>query len=428
MFKAGPEGMQRMAGKEKVMAVLMGPVEVRQTFRDWPAEMCLAVCLMDNGDCQLVVFRQEEVGPFPRRLQQHLGLNADELCFFPAAPGFPTRTLLYSDERRLMALVSEAPEIVEEASDYSVNYAYALEEGLNPAVFLGIEVAGTRPEPAPERGVDRTAPGDMPSGADFVSRRAPQPAPEHAATGPARAGRVRKALLPGFMQRVEQAQPGARFRSARELALSEERPVLCEICPEQNGWIMVARIGEGGADIRIGDPDLIYLRDDHSVVAIRLEPPWDISATLPGRIWIRAKSLPPSLRTIFTECVGSAEMTGNGAFLYLHVAPQLTAPASNRADPPALNSSEAQVTPDAAPRIGGDEAAEPVTPAPRQGKYRIRRRLLALTGIAAALVLIQLGLQVGFQLGGQGAQGPLGGDAQIDWDRFRSVWQAARAG
>ncbi len=395
-----------MAGKEKVMAVLMGAVEVRQTFRDWPGDMCLAVCLMENGDCQLVVFRQEEASVFPGRLQQHLALRAGELSFFPAVPGYPTRTLLYSDERRLMALVAEAPEIVEEASDYAVNYAYALEEGLDPAVFLGIET--TRAPAAPDHGLPEAA---------FVSRRARTAAPDAASK---RAGRVRKALLPGFMQRAEQAQPGPRFRSARELALTEERPVLCAILPERDGWIEIAQAQGGGADIRIGDPDLIYLRDDRGVVAIRLEPPWDMSAALPGRIMIRAKSLPASLRAVFADCVGPADLSGSGAFLYLQIHPQ---PAPAEVTAPAVPAVATPVVGPAASDPAPSAASKP--PQGRRGrKWTVRRGLLTLTGMAAALVLFQLGMQLGWQ----GDLGTAGSDAPIDWEKFRSAWQAARAG
>ncbi|MDX2485538.1 MAG: hypothetical protein QNK42_17980 [Pseudodonghicola sp.] len=419
-----------MAGKEKVMAVLMGPVEVRQTFRDWPDDMCLAVCLMDNGECQLVVFQQEEADLLPRRLRDHLGLRSDALCFFPRVPGYPTRTLLYSDERRLMSLVAEAPEIVEEASDYSVNYAYAQEEGLDPAVFLGIETACARA--TPDAGGD-TAPETRsaidpltPSGADFVSRRG-KAAGAVAEDALKRAGRVRKALLPGFMQRAEQVQPGARFRSARELAMNEDLPVRCDIRPEENGWIMVAQIHEGGADIRIGDPDLIYLRDDHSVVAIRLEPPWAMSAALPGRIWIRARSLPPRMRAVFASCVGPAEMTGSGAFLYLHVTSQAVSVGPTRPPEPPVAGPTAEPKPEPLPAVATqieERAADASAPVPQRPKRTMRRRFLALTGVAAALVLIQLGVQFGWH----GDNGSLGSDAPINWERFRSAWQASRAG
>lgn len=408
--------MQGIAGKEKVMTVLMGPVEVRQSFRDWPLDMCLAVCLMENGDCQLVVFQQEEAELFPQRLEEHLGVAAEDLCFFPAVPGYRSRTLLYSDEQRLIALVAEAPEIVEEASDYSVNYAYALDEGLNPAVFLGIEATGARPAPDAAPETDETS-----SDTAFVSRRAQLEPPEQGAA--TRTDRVRKALLPGFMQRTELTQPGARFRSARELAMSDEYPVLCRIWPEENGWILVAQTDGGGADIRIGDPDLIYLRDDHSVVAIRLEPPWDMSAALPGRIWIRARSLPPSLRAVFSGCAGAAEMTGNGAFLYLNVKAQ-AAPMW-----PAWAGEAATADPEEMPEAVADAAdadavEAPVALVPQGRKRSIRRRLLALTGVAAALVLIQLGMQ----LGAQGGPGRMGAQTPIDWDLFRSAWQSSRAG
>ena len=398
-----------MSGKEKVMAVLMGPVEVRQTFRDWPEKMCLAVCLMESGDCQLIVFHQGEAEVFPARLQAHLRLSPRELCFFPAVPGYASRTLLYSDERRLLALVAEAPEIVEEASDYAVNYAFAQEEGLDPAVFLGVEAETAT------TGADRAV--VSPDPAAFVSCRGKTEAE------PSRSGRVRKALLPGFMQRTTPTPPGPRFRSARELALTDMPPVSCNIRPEENGWILVERVGGGGADIRIGDPDLIYLRDDRSVVAIRLEPPWDMTSPLPGRIWIRARSLPRSLRMVFADGAGAGEMTGTGAFLYLRPEPAADGPSqaevSAAPEVPEVNvESESDATPPV--EVAPDVAA----PVPGPSRRRYRRRLLALTGIAAALVLVQVGLQ----LGELSDPGSLGAEAPIDWDRFRSAWQAARAG
>lgn len=415
-----------MAGKEQVMAVLMGPVEVRQTFRDWPAEMCLAVCLMESGDCQLVVFRQEELAEFPARLRRHLGVRAGELCFFPRVEGYPTRALLYSDEQRLMALVAEAPEIVEEAADYAVNYAYALDEGLDPAVFLGVEAGRRAPEPEDEplseEETSEASAGKR--GASFVSRRS---APVGAAA-PQGAGRVRKALLPGFMQRQEAVRPGPHFRSARELGFSEEQRVPCDVLAEKNGWILIAQHGEGGADIRVSDPDLIYLRDDRSVVAIRQEPPWPASAALPGRIWLRAESLPKTLRVVFADCVGAAELSGAGAFLYLQIRSRpavepIAAPApfaaakTLKAEPPAQED-VSDVPQEAAAEVS---AAAVV---PRAGLWRGRRRWLAVTAVVSVLALLQIGLQ----LGGADDRSAQGADRPINWDMFRSFQQAETAG
>ncbi|MDK3016736.1 hypothetical protein [Pseudodonghicola flavimaris] len=431
-----------MSASEQVMIVLMGPAEVRQTFRDWPADMCLAVCLMESGDCQLVVFRHDEVAAFPRRLQRQLGVAADALCFFPAVTGYATRPLLYSDERRLMALVAEAPEIVEEAADYSVNYAYALDEGLDPAVFLGVE---TPVPPAPETGADapdgaRTAARPVPVAhldadghASFVTRRT-RPLP------PQSSGRVRKALLPGFMQKPEAPGPGPHFRSARELDVVADQPVICDLLPEHDGWILIAQHGQGGADIRIGNPDLIYLRDDRSVVAIRLEPPWPGGGPLPGRIWIRTDRLPQSLRGVFADCTGAAELTGTGDFLYLHLRPRALQAGGPR--PPApfdpmpvaaepVTAADALAEPagaDAPGGIGEGEASavmapKPVVVAPKAEaplsapRKRLRRRWLAAVSAAASVLIL---VQIGLQLGGEGA-------LTRDWGLLRSDWQAARA-
>ncbi|GHG85552.1 hypothetical protein [Pseudodonghicola xiamenensis] len=449
-----------MSGKEQVMAVLMGPAEVRQTFRDWPGDMCLAVCLMQSGDCQLMVFHHEEAGIFPRRLQGQLALRSGDLCFFPPVEGFATRALLYSDEQKLMSLVAEAPEIAEEAADYSVNYAYALEEGLDPVAFLGLDRAAPDPTPGSEPQVTEKplhfAHMAEEREADFVSRRS-------VVAGGEAVGRVRKALLPGFMQRQEAIGPGPHFRSVRELEVTEETRVPCDVLPEHDGWILIAQTGEGGADIRISDTDLLYLRDDRNVVAIRQEPPWQSTAALPGRIWIRTERLPGSLRGVFGDRIGQAELSGTGSFLYLHFGPRLLAQREPApfAPMPAVEQPEGGGR-DEGMNLGQDEAAvgleddegegraaveapaktalsqmpTPVSPpvskgaaptAPRapERPKRTRRRWLMMASAAASLLLL---LQVGLQLGGSFERDASGVKAPVDWDKFRLSSQTAKAG
>ncbi|WP_417672490.1 hypothetical protein [Pseudodonghicola sp.] len=431
-----------MSGKEQVMAVLMGPADVRQTFRDWPGDMCLAVCLMQSGDCQLMVFHHQEAETYPRRLQRQLALRSGDMCFFPAVEGFASRSLLYSDEQKLMVLVAEAPEIVEEAADYSVNYAYALEEGLDPVAFLGVDGSVAEPEPAekplhfPHMAEEREA--------DFVSRRVTPVQIEPVA-------RVRKALLPGFMQRQETVGPGPYFRSARELEGSDEHRVACDVLPEHDGWILIAQHGEGGADIRVSDTDLLYLRDDRNVVAIRLEPAWQSTAALPGRIWIRAEKLPQSLRGVFGDRIGQAELSGTGSFLYLHFgtraalrrepAPFTPVPAVGRPEAIARRAMakvapvEESVAPAVADVLGEPEVEASVDVEPAEAKpliaeraaalpKRNRRRWLMVSAAVSGLVLLQIGLQ----LAGPSERDAKGGGAPIDWDKFRSSSQAAKAG
>lgn len=437
-----------MSGKEQVMAVLMGPADVRQTFRDWPRDMCLAVCLMQSGECQLMVFHHQEAETFPRRLQRQLALRSGDICFFPPVEGFATRRLLYSDEQKLMVLVAEAPEIVEEAADYSVNYAYALEEGLDPVAFLGVD--GTLAAPEPEEKplhfahMAEEAHSAEDREADFVSRRVKPVQAEPVA-------RVRKALLPGFMQRQETAGPGPYFRSARELEGSDEHRVACDVLPEHDGWILIAQHGEGGADIRVSDTDLLYLRDDRNVVAIRLEPAWQSTAALPGRIWIRAEKLPQSLRGVFGDRIGPAELSGTGSYLYLQFglrsalrrepAPFAPVPAVERAEAVArkavakvasveTGAASQGAEPIAAVAVEAPADVEAVEAKPLIAERavaaakRTRRRWFMVSAAASVLILLQIGLQ----LAGPSERDAKGGNGPIDWDKFRSSSQAAKAG
>lgn len=145
-----------MTHPESTLIVLIDAEDVKSVFAAWPDDICLAACLDRDGDCSMVVFRRAERPTFPDRLIEMLGKDAQEVCFVPRVPGFATRPFLYSDERRLMALVASDPSVLEEATDYALNVTYALEEGLDPAMVLGlpsraVEVSKRMREPEPEQ-------------------------------------------------------------------------------------------------------------------------------------------------------------------------------------------------------------------------------------------------------------------------------------
>ena len=54
--------------------------------------------------------------------------------------GLQNGRLKYSDERALASLLADRGDLAEEALDYSVNFAFAREEGLNPIAFLGMDM------------------------------------------------------------------------------------------------------------------------------------------------------------------------------------------------------------------------------------------------------------------------------------------------
>ena len=126
-----------MSQTESTLVVLIDADDVKDAFSAWPDDICLAVCLHRDGDCNMIVFRRDERPQIPGRLIQVLDVPHEDVCFVPKVHGYPTKHFLYSDERRLMALVGSDPEVLDEAIDYAVNYTYALEEGLDPAAVLG---------------------------------------------------------------------------------------------------------------------------------------------------------------------------------------------------------------------------------------------------------------------------------------------------
>jgi hypothetical protein len=141
-----------MADLASTLVVLIDADDVKHVFANWPDHICLATCLTRNGECRMVVFRRDERIVIHQRLMRILQIGADKVCFVPHVSGFATKKFKYSDERRLMALVASDPGLLDDAIDYSVNYTYALEEGLDPAVILGqqtVEVQVPRRPVAP---------------------------------------------------------------------------------------------------------------------------------------------------------------------------------------------------------------------------------------------------------------------------------------
>ena len=159
-----------MTHSQSALVVLVDAEDVRHAFASWPDEICLAACLLRNGDCIMVVFRRNERPYIAERILDVLRLAPRDVCFVPHVPGFETRPFRYSDERRLMALVASDPTVLDEAIDYAVNYTYALEEGLDPAMVLGLKprtqtAAKAAPKPVqhstPAPAVDRKATGEL---------------------------------------------------------------------------------------------------------------------------------------------------------------------------------------------------------------------------------------------------------------------------
>jgi hypothetical protein len=202
-----------MNRSENTLVVLIDGEDLRDTFPAWPGEICLAACLSRDGDCNMVVFLREERAVIPERLVRMLDLPADDVCFVPEVRGYATTQFLYSDERRLMALVASDPAILEEAIDYAVNYTYALEEGLDPAVVLGLKrdaAAARQPDREEESAAQiEAAPFEMPAAIEVPRQHARV---QERISAPAQVN----PLLPEFLRRSVENARRPMFASVRK--------------------------------------------------------------------------------------------------------------------------------------------------------------------------------------------------------------------
>lgn len=382
-----------MSGSEQVMAVLLEEDDLRLVHRDWPSKMRLAVCLMPSGDCQLLLFRQEEAGIFAQRLRKHLGLRSEEICIYPPVHGFPTRQLRYSDERSLATLLADSPQLVEDATDYAVNFAFALEEGLDPVEFLGFEeVVAVEPVAAP---VEITNSAET---LQFSSRRAPvvkpiKPAVRKLTFDLAReAARIAEGEGPGESVKPEPANamsivPGDAFKPISEM---EEPEVGGYHLQEVEDCFVISN--GSGPTAEIDHAGGLFLRDDRQLLAIRIA---DMGHPPPNTLKLHTGILPKSLKTALRAASGPVDLSVEAPFIYVSL--------------PA----EAKI---AAPK------EEVEAPAPVAGKQTslwqsTKRRRFVRLGSLMAVTLVAIFVVLGGQpmdvLNQSAENGP------IDWSQFR---------
>ncbi|MDC0739448.1 hypothetical protein N6L24_14260 [Cognatishimia sp. SS12] len=313
------------------MAVLLESDDLRQVHRTWPMNMRLAVCLMPSGDCQLLMFRQEEFSSFPQRLRKHLGLRPEELSIYPPVPGFPSRGLKYSDERSLAALLADSPGLLEDAQDYSANFSYALEEGLDPVAFLGFEGTPERGQLMPTH--HETAADEMPAfasawaeptagqdGLQFSSRRHKPAVPaapmrklhfdlmrEAARSDAPTAATVQEFAETGT---APIAPPAAGFIPADQLIALDTPPGAYHLHRDDR-WITLSR-GAGPA-VEITDARTLFLRDDHQLVAIALPG----QAQVPATLRMARAGMPDLLRGALEGALGEVTVTFEAGYAYV---------------------------------------------------------------------------------------------------------------
>ncbi len=355
----------------KALVFLIGASDLRRIFQEWPDRMQLAVCLRADGECKMIVYREEEGARFLPRLRRALRLPPEDICFYPEIEGYPSRRLLYSEEKQLFALVQNAAEVVEEAKDYSLNFTYALDEGIDPLSFLNSEGEAKIRNEAPS--------GPSPR----KSRRRPRQRLHLQLAEPEKPEKAKQsAAVPRFMQKDAKSGPGQGFQSIAQIKRQNPVPKSAFVHREQNGWIAIDLPGCLGGQVTVSNPGRIFVRDDRRVVALHNDLIGKEDSVLPERINLGVKFLPEGVKDILTSNAGEVSVSCENGFLFL---------ATKRT------------------------SASPKEPERRQRlrKGQLPWRLWA--SAAAILAIAAVGLQSALS-----PQSVSEADGAIDWSQFRS--------
>lgn len=392
--------------KEQILVVLMDPVDLRSVFDEWPDRTGLAVCMLFSGEYLTLVYRQEELGGLANRIADNMSVPESGVCFFPAQPGHQSRRMLFSDERNLLALIADEPGLASDAMDYSSNFDFAVEEGLNPAEFLhgSVGVAEQTDDNLSRETetVDRLRP-------DLPSLRMEELGPVSSA--PSECEVVPddiRADLPRFLVKKSRPNPGPRFRAAWEIRDHDPGLDKYTLNPERDGWITIDGGRPFGSEVCVREPSSVFFRDDGKVLALGLDPPWPSGGQLPGRIRIDVKCLPRFLRLHLGKCAGQTGLESDGTFLLLKLSePQ--------------NSHDAAELVQAASR---DNWSGPLIAAPKAhtevvgklvNKHRDSERTIRKAALASLLVLFGSGILFGplFQTSSVNAE------TKVDWLQYQ---------
>lgn len=114
------------------LAYLLEAEQLAGIFAEWPDEMNVALCLDESGGCEVMVYHQAEGPRALRKVASVLGRPLGQFIVVPEVKGYPTRKVMFSEEQKLLSIVADARELPETATDYAINYRFALEQGLDP--------------------------------------------------------------------------------------------------------------------------------------------------------------------------------------------------------------------------------------------------------------------------------------------------------
>lgn len=262
------------------LVALLGEEQLSQIFRSWPERMNLAVCLRQNGECRMQVFRQEEGLRVLPRLLRGMRLTSSEVAVYPKVEGHLSHSMSFSEEKQLLHIVQNAPEIVEEASDYSVNYTYAIEEGLDPVLFIHASRArySQKQHLKPEE--------QRPSHTENYHPERPQASRIAQKRSHFQAGSAPHPDLPKFLQKPPVSKEKSAVAKAKPTQEASLRPRFCVIRDLRNGWISIELPGCVGQEVVVTKPEQIFVRGDRRALSFGKQLVDDASQALPKRIHV----------------------------------------------------------------------------------------------------------------------------------------------
>lgn len=136
------------------LAYFLEADQLAGVFADWPEDMNVVLCLEDSGDCEIVVYHQDEGHSVLSKVAGVFDRAVGQFMVVPAMRGYPSRKVYFSEEQKLLALVADAIDLPETALDYAINYRYAKDQGLNPDTM---KPRDSTPAPKVDAPVRRTA-------------------------------------------------------------------------------------------------------------------------------------------------------------------------------------------------------------------------------------------------------------------------------
>lgn len=283
---------------KKGFVVLLDAEQLSELFADWPTRMNLAVCLRQEGECRMQVYRQEEGLRILPRVLHAMRLTKSEVSIFPEVEGYPARSMYFSEEKRLFEIVQNAPEIVEEASDYSVNYTYAMDEGLDPVLFLH----ASKTRGGPKQSVSVQERRSTQNEHVFKSKReTPVGEKKRRDKNPTPSVNPN---LPKFLQEPKIAKEKLPITPVEKKRKASPTPRFCVVQDSRNGWISIELPGGIGEEVLVTKPEQVFLRVDRCALTFDRNVIGDVSRAFPKRIHVNLGKEETLLTDVLRKNIG----------------------------------------------------------------------------------------------------------------------------